>query len=195
MRTWAIAWAAALGLLTAGVFVWTGSSRADIEPANAAALAKIAAALENGKDDDAKKMAAALAKKIDELNDVMHGFKPRPKGVGVGHKAGVVVPDGLELKYNSIGRDGITPQQLGKEGQNLVEGAWMTAAIMEVALAKTPAKDMGKKKRAKWIEWTEGTRDGARELAKAAKAMSTTEVKTAVVKMNNNCNSCHMIFR
>jgi len=184
-----------VGLVAAGIFISTGSSRADIEPANAAALAKIAEALEKGDADKAKQMATALAKKLDELNDVMHGFKPRPKGVGVGTKAGVVVPDGLELKFNAIGRDGITAKELEREGKNIVEGAWMTAAIAEVAIASPPKKDKGPATKAKWKELSEGTIAGAKELAKAAKAMSVTEVKTAVVKINNSCNTCHMIFR
>ena len=42
-------------------------------------LKKIAAALEKGDDATAKKLSTELAKKIEELNDVMHGFKLRSK--------------------------------------------------------------------------------------------------------------------
>ena len=196
MRRVAVVWAVAVGLLAAGLFFGPGSSRADIDPGIKGALTKIADALEKGDSDTAKKLATALAKKVEELDDIMHGFKLRTKkGLGVGTKAGVVVPDGIELKLNSIARDGITAKQLEKEGKNLAEAAWMTAAISEVAVAKAPARDAGKKKKAKWIEWAEGSRDAAKEFAKAVKDNSVTEVKAAAIKINNNCNSCHMIFR
>jgi hypothetical protein len=193
-------WGTALGLLALGLVLTGGSSRADFDAGVKAALEKIATALENNKTADASAAAKALAKKVEELNDVMHAFKPRTgkgkiKGWGVGNKAGVVVPDGIELKYNSVGRDGITPQQLAKEGDAIAESAWVTAAICSVAIHKPSEKVKGAAKLKKWTEYAEGAIEGAKELAKAAKDKNASAVKEAIVKMNNKCNSCHMDFR
>ena len=197
MRRFAVAWATALGLLAAGFFLSAGSSQAGIDKKEMnSALAKIAKAIESGDDATAKKEAQALAKKIDDLDDLMHSFKPRDKkGLGVGSKAGVVQPDGIEQKLNAISRDGITPGQMKKEAENLVEAAWMTAAIGEVTVFKAPEKDKGKKTKARWTQYSKGTVAAAKEMAKAAKDMDVNAVKTAAVKVNNQCNSCHMYFR
>ncbi len=58
---------------------------------------KIADALEKNDAAGAKKLAESL--KDEDLEDVMHLFKPRKdKGLGIGSKAGAVKPDGIELK-------------------------------------------------------------------------------------------------
>jgi hypothetical protein len=184
-----------LGLLAAGFFL-TPSSRADIDKDMHAALSKIAAALEKGDNATADAAAKALAKKIEDLDDLMHSFKPRnKKGLGVGGVPGVVVPDGIEQKLNAIARDGITAKQLAKEGKALHEAAYLTGAINKVTEFMAPMKDKGKKKRSKWIEFSKATLEGAMELAKASKGTDVGEVKAAAIKVNNGCNNCHMIFR
>lgn len=197
MRRFAVAWATVIGLLAVAFFLTAGRSHADIDKKQMnAALVKIAAALEKGDTATATKEAAALAKQIEDLDDLMHSFKPRnKKGLGVGSKPGVVVPDGIEQKLNAIARDGITPGELGKEGDALTEAAWLTAAIAEVTKHKAPTKDMGKKKKSKWIEWANGTHEAAKEMAAAAKAKNANAVKAAATKVNNNCNNCHTVFR
>src|SRR5947207_15441464 len=58
---------------------------------------KIADALEKSDAAGAKKLAESL--KDEDLEDVMHLMKPRKdKGLGIGAKAGIVKPDGIELK-------------------------------------------------------------------------------------------------
>jgi hypothetical protein len=178
----------------------TQASRAPIDDKVKDALDKIAKSLETGDEAGGKKQAAALAKKLDELNDVMHGFKPRNakkgvKGIGVGAKPGVVSPDGIEQKVNAIARDGITATELKKEGAAIAEAMWQTAAIAEIAAVKGPEKDSGKKTKAAWSKFVDEMRAGARELATAAKGDSVANVKTAAIKLNNSCNGCHMIFR
>ncbi len=196
MRRFAVAWATVIGLLAVAFFVTAGRSRADIDKKMHDALSKIAKALQTGDKATAMKEAEAYAKKVEDLDDLMHSFKPRnKKGLGVGSKSGVVVPDGIEQKLNAIARDGITPAQLGKEGEALNEAAWMTGAIAAVTKYKAPERDKGKKKRSKWIEWAESTRDGAIELAAAAKSKDVNAVKAAAIKVNNGCNNCHMVFR
>ncbi|MCC6418544.1 MAG: hypothetical protein IT429_09940 [Gemmataceae bacterium] len=196
MNRLAVAWATGVGIAALGVFLSAGPSRADIDPGIKGGLDKIAKALQKGDSATASKEGQALAKKTEELLDIMYAFKLRTKkGLGVGEKAGVVVPDGIELKLNAIERDGITPGALTKEAKNLEEAAWMTAAVAEATLAKAPAKDMGKKTKAKWSEFSVAMRDGSKELAAAAKGMKAADVKAAATKVNNACNGCHTIFR
>ncbi len=196
MRRLAVVWATAVGLLALGFFLSTGSSRADIDKDVQGALEKIAAALEKGDSGTAETQAKALAKKIEDLDAIMHGFKPRSKkGLGVGSKKGVVVPDGIELKLNAIARDGITKAQLKREGKNLGEAAWMTAAIAEVTIHRPGDAVKGAAKQAKWKEFSEGMRDAAKELAAAAKDDNIPGVKSAAVKVKTRCDSCHSDFR
>ena len=196
MRRFACAWAAALGLLAVAFFGSAGRSRADIDKAMHAALSEIAEAIQKGDGATAATKAKALAAKVEDLDDLMHSFKPRnKKGLGVGLKAGVVTPDGIEQKLEEIAKDGITDQQLAKEGKALNEAAWMTAAIAEVTKYKAPEKDKGKKTKARWGQYVNGMLDGAKNLASASKAMKADAVKAAAIKLSNNCNSCHMYFR
>jgi len=187
-------------LMSLCLLLGPNTSRAAIEDNVKEALDKIADALEKGDNATAKKEATALAKKIDELNDVMHAFKPRNakkgvKGIGWGSKKGVVTPDAIEQKLVAIGRDGIAAGDLKKEGEALAKGGWHIAAIAEVTIARAPDKDMGKKKVADWMKWSQDMKEAAVEFAKAAKTGSAADVKTATNKLNNSCNNCHPIFR
>ena len=196
MRRFVIAWATVLGLLAVTFFQTAGRSRADIDKKMHDALVEIAQAIQKGDTATAETKARALAKAVEELDDLMHSFKPRnKKGLGVGSTAGVVTPDGIEQKLDAVAKDGITPGQLTKEGKALDEAAWMTAAIAEVTKYKGPEKDKGKKTKARWGQYTKGMLEGAKELSAAAKGMNADAVKAAAVKLTNNCNSCHMYFR
>ena len=201
MKKFAIVCGSCCVLLSLYLLFGAGISAA-IDPKVKTAINKIAEALEKGDNATATKEAATLAKNTEELNDVMHAFKPRTTkkkggvtGLGVGPKAGVVTPDGIELKINAMARDGITSGSLKKEGSALIIAAWQTAAIAEVAIAKAPMKDIGKKKRADWMKWSEEMKVGSKELAAAVKSGSIADVKTAATKINSSCNSCHSVFR
>jgi hypothetical protein len=196
MKRFAIAWATVLGLLAVAFFQTAGRSRADIDKKLHAALVEIAEACRKGDTATAETKAKALAKTVEDLDDLMHSFKPRnKKGLGVGSKAGVVTPDGIEQKLDAIAQGGITDGQLSKEGAALNEAAWMTAAIAEVTKYKGPEKDKGKKTKARWGQYVKGMLEGAKELAAASKAMKADAVKTAAAKLTNSCNTCHMYFR
>ena len=197
MRAFAVAWATGIGLLAVAFFLSAGRSRADIDKDVHKALSKIADALQKGDKATATKEAQALArKKVGELEELMNSFRPRRrKGLGVGSKPGVVVPDGIEQKLNGIARNGITPQELQKEGAALAEAAWMTAALAEVTKYMGPTKDRGKKTRARWLQYATGLSGGVRDLAAAAKKMDVKGVNAAVVAITNNCNTCHAVFR
>src|SRR5262249_46382459 len=108
MKRFAIIWAAAAGLVAAGFFLSSGSSRADVDKEMYDALSKIAKALQDGNKAQAAQLAKAYAGKVEELGDVMHGLKPRKsKGLGWGTKPGLVDPDGIEKKLDDIDQNGL----------------------------------------------------------------------------------------
>src|SRR5437879_4357531 len=68
------------------------------------ALFKVADLIEKKDLAGAKKEAAAIgAMDAFDLNDVMQFFKPRSKGgLGLGPKAGAILPDGIESYYMNL---------------------------------------------------------------------------------------------
>jgi hypothetical protein len=155
---------------------------------------KLASAIEK-KDKDAKEQAKAIAKKV-ELESLMHLFQLRSKkGLGVGLKAGAVMPDGLEKKVETLADKPLTADALGDQATALEQMGYAMAAIGEVTLAKPPEKDMGKKKVKDWVKWSEDLRDASLLLAEAAKKKDPAALKNAADKANTSCNKCHDIFR
>jgi len=142
---------------------------------------KIADALEKKDSDQAKKLAEEVAKNHD-LEDVMHLFKPRKdKGLGIGAKAGAVKPDGIELKVIALAMNEPPKKELEESSADLARAAYVAAAIAEVALVQTEEKAKGKSPK-DWKNWAEGMRQGAIELADAAKAKKPADVKKAAEK-------------
>lgn len=159
------------------------------------AVAKIAAAIKKGDAAAAKADAEKLAKKIEAIEDVMNALKPRKKGgIGVG-KPGDVVPDGIELKLITLGRDAPSPAVLAKEAAHLEEMAYVLAAVADVTAAKAPTADKGKKTKKDWNTWSVEMREASIALAKASNAKGAQDVKAAAAKVNAACNSCHSVFR
>lgn len=181
--------ALALGLFATGLGrAGGGDLKADIQ--------KVAKAFAKGDAAEAKQLAQGVGKSIEELHEMMDLMRPRTKkGLGVGAKAGVVTPDGIELKLIALGRDAPGAATLNKEAKALEEMGYVVAAIGEITAVKAPAKDKGKQKKSDWVEWSNDMRDGALELAKAAKSKSAQNLKMAAAKVNNSCNSCHSVFR
>jgi hypothetical protein len=185
-------WVAGVSLLTAALAI--GSEKLATDDETNAAVNAIADKLEKGDKEGAKKAVADLAKA--DLEDVMHAFKLRKqKGIGVGKNKDEIQPDGIELKINAIARDGITVAALKKEGPALVRAAYVTGAIAQVALAKTPEKDEGKKKKSDWVEFATAMSTVSQEFAAAAKADDAPALKKAANKLKQQCDSCHMVFK
>jgi hypothetical protein len=198
MRTLTRAGVTAAAALALGGLLLVGErGAADDDKANRDAVDKIADAFEKGKAEDAAKQAEALAKKHEDVHEVMDLFKKRKKGeFGVGDKPGAIVPDGIELKLLEMGRDAPTAAQAAKESAALQRMAYRTAAIVEFALAKGPPgpdKDGATKKL--WVESSKAGRDAALELAKAAREKSPAALKAAAVKVTTSCNNCHAEWR
>ena len=128
----------------------------------------IAEAFKNGDGDGAKKQAVAAAKKIDDVADLMEMFKPKT---------------GLNLQ-NLLKKPTVkNAQELGNLG----------AAMAELILAKTPAKDgtKGRTKKA-WADFSEDMRAASLDLAKANNAKAVT---AAATKIDNVCTACHNKFK
>jgi hypothetical protein len=163
----------------------------------AAGVQQIAADYAKGDTAAATKQAKTLAGKVDEIEDLMHLFSYRKsKGLGVGPKPGAVTPDGIEAKIMDLAKkQTITQKQLDTEADALLQMAYVAAAIGEVAHAKPPEKDEGKKKKSDWLKWSADMRDSALKMASAVKEKKPAGVLTAVKKLNSSCNACHAVFK
>jgi hypothetical protein len=191
--------AAALSLAIGFAAVAT-SGAADDKGDLKTTVQKIADAIEKKDLDEAKKLAEDVAKN-NELEDVMQLMNKRDlagkaKGrFGVGKKPGSVNPDGIEAKIISLGKKAQPQRDIDKESTDLVQMAYRIAAIAEVAHAKPPEKDEGKKKKKDWMEWTGDMGKNAVHLADAAKSKKPKDIKTAAANLNTTCNTCHATFR
>lgn len=186
-----------LTAVAAAALVWSGPSGAGDAKALQASIDKIAAALKKGDKDGAKSMADALAKKTEEIAEVMDLFKPRKKGgFGVGEKPGSVEPDHIDqLLVKMSGPNPPAPATLKKHAAALEQMAYRTAAIALISGAKAPEKNQGKKTRKDWIAWSTEMHDGAIALAEAAKAMKVADIKSGASKTYGACANCHGVFR
>lgn len=181
-----------LGLvaLGAGFFV-AGLGRAGDDKVAKDGILKIADAIAKGEDGAAA--AKALAKKLEEIDEVMNLMRPRKGakgGLGVGDKAGAIQPDGIELKLVQMGRDAPSQAAADKQAKALEKMAHIVTAIAEVAIAKPP-----KAKAKEWIRYAKEMREAAPKLAEAAKAKAPAELKKAAAAINAACNNCHTAFK
>src|SRR5262245_23251755 len=143
-------------------------------------VVKIADAIKKGDNDAAKKMAAAAVedkKLVEQINDIMHMFKPRNKGgMGVGLKP-LMNPakDGIEVALRDLGRD--VPAGVAKQAEALETTGYWIAAIAELSIAKGWEKDSGKKTKKRWTEGTEDMRKLGIDFAKAAAGKGGQQIK------------------
>jgi cytochrome c556 len=148
----------------------------------------LAKRIQGGKDVSGR--AAAIKKKYEELETVMHGFKPRAKkGIGYDEKTGI------EQKVMSLAKDELSADAVKKEKDRLVRMAYVNAAIAEVAAQYAPAKPKGGKGAKEWKRYADDMKKSALELGKAAQAGDPAKLKTAASALNNACNGCHADFR
>ena len=189
-------WLAGLGLLALGLVFTLAGEGTGGEKKIHDSVKKIAAAIEKGDKTAAAAEAKALAKSVEDIEDVMAVFKLRDKhGIGVGTKPNAIVPDGIELKLLAIGRDAPGDAIVKKEAAALEKMAYVIAAVAEVAIAKPPAKDDGKKKKKDFIRWAKDMREAAPLLVAAAKSKSPAEIQKAAAKINTTCTTCHSVFK
>ena len=126
----------------------------------------------------------------------VHLFRPRKKkGVGVGEKAGALVPDGIEQMLIKLGRDEPSGALLSKDGQAFERMGYFIAAVADFSVAKAPTKDQGPKKASDWVKWSKEMHEEGVAFAQAAKTKSPAAVTKAAAKVNTTCNNCHSVFR
>jgi hypothetical protein len=186
VRVWTAAamLTAALGLIYAA-----GPGRAGDEKALRGAVLKIAAAVKKGDMEGAKKMAAVIGKKAENMEDVMDLLKPKNKG-GLGFGPGPT--DGIERKMLAIARDG--PK--AAEVPHVEDAAYVIVAISLIAEGHTgKVPETNKKKRKDWEKFSEDMKTAGMNLAKAGMTKAPASIRTAATKVNNSCSACHSIFR
>jgi hypothetical protein len=154
LTRWTICLIATLALGT-GFLTNTEAGNATEDKDIKGTVLKISGAFEKGDAAGAKKLAESL--KDEDLEDVMHLFKPRKdKGLGIGDKAGAVKPDGIELKVIALAMTAPPQKELNESSGDFAKAAYVAAAIAEVALTKTPEKKEKDKDPKDWKTWAEG---------------------------------------
>jgi hypothetical protein len=182
-----------LATLTVGLWFLTANGTAADDSGLKGQVNKIADALAKKDNAAAEKEAKAVAAKA-EIEDVMHLFsKKTPKGGGFG--VGTQPNSGIELKINELGRRPIAKDKLAKESPDLIRMAYQAAAIGDIAHAKPPEKDEGKKKKSDWLKWSGEMKDSAVKLADTIKGKDPMAIKTAATKLSASCTACHEVFR
>jgi hypothetical protein len=183
--------AIALLVMAGWVYVAGSGSAGEASPLKGGVL-KIAAAIQKGDMASADTQALALAKKVEDLGDLMELFKKRDKGgIGVGLKKGVAVPDGIEVKLIKMGRDAPSSSEVTKEAEALEHMGAVVAAMAKVTKAKPPAKVKAKE----WNGWCDELAASGMKLSAAAKDHAAADLKTIAHKINDTCNACHGVYR
>jgi cytochrome c556 len=184
-------------LMAIGVAVGTSTAHAfddnkEIKEAQKDVL-ELTKLISAGKEKEADAKAAAIKKKYEELNTVMHVYKPSPKG-GIGYgKAGP--GDGIELKIINMGKRNVPAATLQKEKADLIKLAYINAAMAMVADHYAPTKPKGGKGAKEWKQYSADQKKAAMDMIKAIQAGNAADVKAAANNMNNACNNCHADFR
>jgi cytochrome c556 len=190
MRTNARWWLAGVGLLILGVGGWAAD-----EKEVAAAVQKVADLVAKKDLDGAKKQAADIAKKVEDIEPVMDLMKPREDG-GLGVTKGAdPKTDGIEKKMLAMDKTPLSDKDLKAQSADLVKMANTMAAISLIAQAKPNMDKGGGKDPKKWIGWAEDMTKGAQDVAAAADAKDPAAFKKAVSKLNSVCNSCHSVYK
>ncbi len=135
-------------------------------------VAAIANLIKKGNSAGAKNQAAATAKKIDDLADLMELFRPKVGPFPAGFPKNIPVNAAEDVGYK-------------------------VAAMAELSHAKAPiTKDgaAGKTKKA-WADYSKAMQDAGLEIAKAGAKNDKKGVAAANTKLENTCNACHATFK
>lgn len=193
MRKQLCMWSAGSAMVVMAGWVYlAGSSHAADEADPKAGVLKIAAAIQKGDLAGADAQAKALAKKVEELGDVMDVFKKRDKGgVGVGLKKGVAIPDGIELMIAKMGRDAPSPSEAKKGAEAFEHMGTVIAAVAKITKSKPPAKVKGND----WNNRCDQLFASGLKLSAAAKDHAAADLKTIAHKIKDTCDACHSKYK
>jgi hypothetical protein len=186
---------AAAALLAGGIWALAtadgrGQETDEVKQAKAA-VTKVVTAMKQG--GNAGPQAAEAAKKV-AIEDLMIAFKPRNKGgFGIGPK-GAVTPDGIEQKIINMSKRALTPPQVGKQKEPLIEMTERAKAIAEITQHYMPPKKAGANP-ANWKKYTQEMKKSADDLAGALKGGNPAQIKSAATDLNASCTNCHSDFR
>jgi cytochrome c' len=182
MRTGMMVTAALLGL-----GIMTAVALADDEKAT---IEKMADALQKGNDSEARKMAGAL--KDADLEDIMNLMLPRKAkgggGIGVGPKAGAIMPDGIEKKIQALEK--VAPK--GDEEMKALERAGYIMHAISLTVGDKVPKG---KKPMPWKKYSADYEKAAKDFTDAAKKKDPKAIQAAAAKLNNACLQCHNDYK
>jgi hypothetical protein len=175
-------------VLGIGSLATTGNAADDGAKVAREVVTKMATALEQGKEDDAKKLAAQL-KNVD-LDDIMNLMLPRKGegkgGLGIGPKPGGK-NDGIEKKVRDLKKNAPTAAEMA----DLEKAGYIMKAIAIAARDKVP---MGKDRK-KWPEFNTNYEKVVQEFIEAAKKKDAAAVKKIADKLDATCVTCHNAYK
>ena len=180
--------------LMAAVALMSAPLRAEDEDAKKAQKDILALAETLEKGSDGKSAVAAIKKKYEELNSIMHVYKPSTKGgVGVGAKG---ANDGIERKIALLARTELSKAKLDKEKAALLKMAYLNLAVGKVAHAYAPQKSKpGKPGTKEWNGYAGEQEKASKDLLDAIKKGKTADIKKHALSLNAACTNCHSDFR
>ncbi len=184
----------ALMLLLVAVLVNSSARAAEDEEVKKAQAEILALAKKLSEGKDVAQEAQAIRKKYDDLNTIMHAYKPSPKG-GIGTGLEPKAGDGIEIKLINLGKRALPAATLAKEKDALLKSAYVNLAIGEITMHYAPEKPRGGKGAKEWKQFTEDMNKGTKELIQALKDANPANVKKAALDVNNACQNCHSDFR
>jgi cytochrome c556 len=186
-----------VGCVALALGIWLCTASVGAADDDKDAIFKVVALVKKGDMDAAKTEAAAVAKKVSDLEDVMRGFKLRKaKGWGVGPKADAIKPDGIEAQFaQGALTKGPGSKTAVKENDAFIELANRVSAVALITYNKAPEKKTGAKDPKDWQQWCEDMNKSGQDLAKALKAKDDAAVRKAAQNVNAACNNCHGVFR
>jgi hypothetical protein len=173
--------------------LWSGSSGPTDD------VTRLAKRVARGDDAALKAEAKTVAGKYPTIRPVMSVFKPRGEkgaGLGVGGKAGIIQPDGIEAKIAALAKTALTPAELDEQSEALVGMSEVIVAVAEVTRHKCEVRQKtGYLDPKDWDCWCDGLRQSSSELAEAVRVRDAVRVKNAATQLRSTCTSCHRIFR
>jgi hypothetical protein len=149
------------------------------------AVLELAREVAEGKD--VAKKAAALKKQFRSNSAAMRLYNPRSRG-GIGFGPG---GEGIEARFVDLGEEGISPEALKKEAQELRRAARINLVLAEVVRGFAPQKPFQGRGRKEWERDLEAMKKASAGLLKALDSGSPREVRAAAARINDACNSCH----
>jgi hypothetical protein len=152
------------------------------------ALLDLTKDIEDGKNaKEIRKKAQSIKQKNEELDDLMHIYKPQSKGgLGIGPKG-----DSIEAKLNALGKKGISKADLARLEKDLVRvgnlNIAMTAVLEQYKVPALPPLV--------WQARSDDLKKTSQEFIKAVKTGDPAKVRVAAHTITNACDNCHVLFR